>query len=298
MQDAEVVAYGQKLLAEYAAAGTAGAAPLLYAAAGYALVSAVPIIAAALSWIGISYLFGDGMMLGFAGAERMQDDTPEHRQVRRTVENVALTAGLPAPAVYIIDDNSLNAFATGRAPGSSSIALTSGIIAKLSKEELEGVIAHEMAHIKNRDMRLNMLIITGFCALAFFAEILMRAIRSCGRSNRGSNNKNSGGVVMILLGLWLLLAIFNLVVGPIINMALSRSQEYTADATGALFTRNPKALASALGKIKPDPVVETLCDNRTMSVACIAYPHAGKSFFELASTHPPIDERIARLMRM
>jgi heat shock protein HtpX len=220
-------------------------------------------------------------------------------QARRSAENVALAAGVPTPALYVIKDNSLNAFTTGHTPETSSIALTSGLIEKLSKDELEGVIAHEIAHIKNRDVRLNMLVIIGFGVLAFLADAVMRMIRSAGGSNRNrSNGKGGGSAILVLFGLWLLLVIFNLIVGPIINMAISRSQEYQADATAALFTRNPKALADALAKIKPDPVVEALCDNRTMSVACIAYPHAGKSLAELMSTHPPIDERIRRLSSM
>jgi heat shock protein HtpX len=270
----------------------------VWAAAGYALAAVVPIIIVASVWIAISYFFGDEMMLSFSGANPMGNDKPEYREARRIAENVALAAGVPAPALYIIDDDSLNAFATGRSPATSSIALTSGIIAKLSKEELEGVIAHETAHIKNRDVRLNMLIITGFGVLAFLAEIVLRAMRGATRGGGRSNNKNSGGAMLILLGIWLALVIFNFFIGPIINMAVSRSQEYQADATGALFTRNPGALASALEKIKPDPVVEKLCDNKPMGIACIAYPHAGKSFSGMMSTHPPIDERIRRLLRM
>ncbi|MDR1476994.1 MAG: M48 family metalloprotease, partial [Rickettsiales bacterium] len=279
IEDKNAIAYGQSLMSVYAPLKYAAGFPILYAAAGYAAVAAVPIIALTSCWIAVSYFFGDRMMLGFSGATPLPEDWPGYRQARRSAENVALAAGIPTPALYVINDSSLNAFATGHTPGTSSIALTSGMIEKLSKDELEGVIAHEIAHIKNRDVRLNMLVITGFGVLAFLANAVMRIIRSAGNSNRGgSSQKNGAAAILILFGIWLLLVIFNLVVGPIINMAVSRSQEYQADATAALFTRNPKALADALAKIKPDPVVEALRGNRTMGVACIAYPHEGKSF--------------------
>ena len=133
-----------------------------------------PVIIIAFVWTGISYWFGDKMMLGFAGAHLAPNDK-ENKKVYRAVENVALAAGLPTPKVYIIDDNSLNAFATGHSPQTASVALTRGIIDKLEPLELEGVIAHEMAHIGNRDIRLNLIIITGLGVGALLAEILFRA---------------------------------------------------------------------------------------------------------------------------
>jgi heat shock protein HtpX len=301
MDDGSAAEFGLELLKKYAGVNPAGF-PDLYAAAGYALAVSIPIIAVALGWIAISYFFGDRMMLDFAGARRALESRPEIRPVLRTVENVALAAGLPTPAVYIVDDESLNAFATGRSPASASIALTSGILKKLDPVELEGVIAHEMAHIKNRDMRLNMLIITGFGVLAFMADIAMRMIRSMGngaaRRSSGKSSQAAGGVILVLFAVWLALVIFNFFVAPVISMAVSRTREYAADASAALLTRNPKALASALGKIGGDSAVEALAGKKSFGLACIAWPHAGIAPGSLMASHPPIEARIERLLRM
>ena len=198
------------------------------------------------------------------------------------------------PQIYIVDDESLNAFATGRDPKHASIALTTGIINKLEPLELEGVIAHEMAHIGNRDIRLNMMIITGLSVFAFLAEMIGRSLRY-----PISNNKDSGKIKILLLAVMLALIVFNFFVAPIIQMAISRAREYAADATGALITRNPRALASALQKISSDARVEILDGKKTMSTACIADPREPKVAFQsMLATHPPIRTRIKRLMEM
>ncbi|MBP5343529.1 MAG: M48 family metallopeptidase [Alphaproteobacteria bacterium] len=239
----------------------------------------------------LSCLMGDKMMLSFAGAHLCQDNE-EHLKVRRAVENIALAAGLPTPKVYLINDDSLNAFATGFSPQTASIALTTGIVKKLKPLELDAVIAHEMAHIKNRDIRLNMYVITGIGIIGMFGEIL---IRQCGRSSN-SRNKNENGVQGIFLIIGLSLLLFRYFIAPFIHMAISRKQEFQADATGSFFTRNPGALASALQKISLDPRVEALDNSQQMAAVCIYNPL--KKVARLLDTHPPVEERIIRLQSM
>lgn len=246
------------------------------------------VLGGALVWMMISYFFGDQMMLGVAHATPLSDKSTEHKKVFKAVQNVALAAGLPTPKVYVIKDESLNAFATGISPQKASIALTSGIIKALEPLELEGVIAHEMAHIGNRDVRLNVLIISGIGILGFLGNILIRV--------RSRDSKNNAAALIMIMGLSLLL--FNWIVAPLIRLAISRTNEYNADATAALITRNPMALASALQKISKDARVEVL-DGTDMAVACIFDPgEKALAFDGLTSTHPSIENRVKRLQAM
>ncbi len=259
---------------------------------------AIPTFIACMVWMAISWAFGDSMMLNAAGAHEIHDDTPEHREIFRSVENVAIAAGLPTPRVYIIDDDSMNAFATGRSPRDASVALTRGIIKRLDKLELEGVIAHEMAHIGNRDIRLDMLLITGVGVTVFAADVLMRMAFMSNHDN-GDNNDNRGNMAAILMMVWLAFMVFNWIITPILRMAVSRNREYAADATGAQITRNPHALASALCKITTDARVECLDKTKSMSAVCIAYPGGMREFANsLFATHPPVEKRIERLESM
>lgn len=259
---------------------------------------AIPTIIACCVWMIISWAFGDSMMLNAAHAHEIAPDNREHREIYRLVENVALTAGLPTPRVYIIDDNSLNAFATGRTPRDASVALTRGIIKKLDTAELSGVIAHEMAHIGNRDIRLDMLLITGVGVTVFIADIIWRNIvyGNYHHSSDGQENKNGTAVLLMV---WLAFIVFNSIISPLLHMAISRNREYNADATGAHITRNPHALASALQKISVDSRVECLDKLKSMSSACIATPTEPRKFIgNLLATHPPIKQRIKRLESM
>lgn len=263
-------------------------------AARTAVAVAIPTAAACLIWMGISWAFGDSMMLSAAGAHEISDTDPANRQIFRSVENVALAAGLPTPRVYIIDDDSMNAFATGRSPRDASVALTRGIIKRLDRLELEGVIAHEMAHIGNRDIRLDMLLVTGVGVTVFAADIILRLALSGG--SRDEENKSSAAVLFMV---WLAFMVFNFVITPFLRMAVSRNREYAADATGAQITRNPRALASALRKITTDSRVECLDKVKSMSAMCIANPGAPREFIgDLLATHPPVAQRIARLESM
>ena len=259
---------------------------------------AIPTIVVCAVWLLISWAFGDSMMLGAAHAHEISPDNSEHREIYRMVENVALAAGLPTPRVYIIDDNSLNAFATGRTPRDASVALTQGIIKKLDRNELSGVIAHEMAHIGNRDIRLDMLLITGVGVTVFIADIIWRNIVYGNYHHSSDDQENRNGAAVLLM-VWLAFMVFNGIITPLLRMAISRNREYAADATGAHITRNPGALASALKKISSDSRVECLDKVKSMSSACIANPSAPREFIsDLMATHPPIDKRIERLESM
>lgn len=256
---------------------------------------AIPTFIACAVWLIISWAFGDTMMLNVAGAHEIFDTDPEYRDVFRSVENVAIAAGLPRPRVYIIDDDSMNAFATGRSPRDASVALTRGIIKRLSRLELEGVIAHEMAHIGNRDIRLDMLLITGVGVTVFAADLILR-IALDGNRNR-DDNKSNGAAVLFMV--WLAFVVFNWLITPLLRMTISRNREYAADATGAQITRNPRALASALRKITTDSRVECLDRVKSMSAACIANPRSLREFASsLLATHPAPEKRIQRLESM
>lgn len=251
---------------------------------------------AAAAWIVVSYYSGDAMLLRAAGAvEITGNDQPE---IYRLVENLCITQGLPVPRVYIINDSSLNAFATGRDPQHASVALTKGIVQRLERAELEGVIAHELSHVKNRDIRLMLITVAGISFCTFAAELCFRAgLRAA--SGRGKN-KGSGALIFFAAGVFF--AVYGYLIAPLIRLAVSRTREYYADASAALLTRNPGALASALEKITSDPVVENLNAHASMAAMCIANPLSKMGFFAglsgLFSTHPPVEKRIAALREM
>lgn len=250
----------------------------------------------ALLWIVYSYYMGDAMLLRGAGAVQIhREDQPE---IYRLVENLCITAGLPVPRVYIINDDSLNAFATGRDPRHASVALTKGIVQKLERAELEGVVAHELSHVQNRDIRLMLITVAGISFFTFLAEICFRAGLGAGRG--GGKNKGNGALLFFALGLFF--AVYGYLVAPLIRLALSRTREYQADASAALLTRNPAALADALEKITANPHVQTINAHASMAAMCIENPLSKSGLFAsisgLFSTHPPTEKRIAALRQM
>jgi len=237
-------------------------------------------------WMAVSYFFGDKWLLSGAGAVPVTErDFPE---IYRLAENLCISRGLPVPRVFLVQDDSLNAFATGRDPKHASLVLTTGIVKKLERAELEGVIAHELSHIENRDIRLMLICVAGIAFFTFAGEIL---VRSGGRSKKG-------GAPLLVIGLVFLL--YGYLFAPLIRLALSRRREYQADASAALMTRNPAALASALRKISRDSRVEVLDKHSSMAAMCIASPlEKGKAWLSnLTATHPPITQRIAALEEM
>ncbi len=263
-------------------------------------------------WSLISYFFGSKMVMGFAGAKPVTKK--ENATLYRTVENVSIAAGLPkTPEIYIINDMSLNAFATGTNPLNAKVAISRGLLEKLDKSELEAVMAHEIGHILNRDIRVMMLAVTLVGAIQMVGEILLRS-RFYGSSNR--SNKNNAGAILAIIGF--LMVTVGVMIGTLTRLALSREREYLADATGAHLSNNPPALASALKKIAGDARLETLDGKASMAGLCIADPtedghslhqkelkqiknkkkSALVSYWQKAwSTHPPVSDRIQRLMR-
>lgn len=248
----------------------------------------------AMIWILIAYFAGDKMILRGADAFEIQkEDCPE---LYRLVENLCITRGLPTPKIYLMDDEGLNAFATGRDPQHASIAFTKGIVQKLDRAELEGVAAHELAHVENRDIRLMLITVAGISFFTLAGEICFRI---AARSSR-RNSKNNGAALFLVMGIIML--IYGYVIAPLIRLALSRRREYQADATAALTTRNPGALACALRKISGNSRVTALEKRESMAALCIENPLKKAGLFSslsgLLSTHPPVEKRIAALEEM
>jgi heat shock protein HtpX len=236
------------------------------------------------------YYQGDKVALSTTGAHEIQkQDNP---YVYRMVENLCITAGTACPRVYIINDPAMNAFATGRDPQHASIALTTGIIEKLTNEELEGVIAHELSHIKNYDIRLMTLVIVLVGTISIVANMFFR-----GFGRRSSDDNKSGGGILAIIGL--VLIILSPIIANLIKLAVSRRREYLADASGALLTRYPEGLAKALEKIATENQPLQRASDATAHLF-IASPFAEKkhSLKNLFSTHPPIADRIAKLRNM
>jgi len=243
----------------------------------------------------LSLLWGDKMILLLTGAKEIKkQDLPE---VYRLVENLAITAGLPqTPKVYLINTPALNAFATGRSHKNSVVALTTGIIEKLNKEELEGVIAHEISHIKNFDIRVMMIATILAGIIAIMADIFLRMIFW------GNRNREKGSALVLLsLLIVFLLALLAPIFAQLITLAISRKREFMADASGALLTRNPEGLASALEKISSSNI--PLNTSPSTAHLFIVNPFRNKKGFiswlgNLFSTHPPVEERIKILRGM
>ncbi len=242
-----------------------------------------------------SYYKGAKAILTMTRAQEAKK--PEYTHLINTVEGLAIAAGLPkAPKVYVIKDNALNAFATGRNPEHSAITVTTGLLDKMNRLELEGVIAHEMSHIKNYDIRVMLLAAVMVGLSVLLSDFLLRSFL-WGRSR----NREGNQLTFILIIAGFVLAILSPLIGEAIKLAISRKREYLADASGALLTRYPKGLANALKKIKndPDPLVDYA--NKATAHLFISTPFRKQkhSFMQkIFSTHPPIAERIRRLEKM
>lgn len=252
-------------------------------------------------WVGIVVLVFAGLYalfqyfvaasetLALAGARQIQKaDNP---RLYRIVENLAITDGLPMPKVYIINDPAPNAFATGRDPEHACVAATSGLLEIMDDRELEGVMAHEMGHVKNYDIRVSLIVFGLVVAIGLIADIIFRMIFWGGRSR----NSNLGGpAFLVVIAIGLVAAILAPIVAAVVQAAVSRQREYLADATSSLTTRDPEGLASALEKLGQfgRPVART---NTSMSHLWIADPNRPGFLSRLFSTHPPLADRIARL---
>ena len=251
----------------------------------------IPIITLLIAGVytAFQYYLGTRETLALSGAREIQKaDNP---RLYRVVENLAITEGMPMPKVYIINDPAPNAFATGRDPKHAVVAATTGLLEIMDDSELEGVMAHEMGHVKNYDIRVSLIVFGLVLAIGLIADILLRMIFWGGRS-RGNNNGGPAMIIILVIGL--VAAILAPLVAAVVQAAVSRQREYLADATGALTTRHPDALASALLKLQAygRPVTKT---NTSMSHLWISDPNKPGFMAKLFSTHPPIADRVARL---
>jgi heat shock protein HtpX len=234
----------------------------------------------------IQYFAASSQALSISGAREIQKaDNP---RLFRIVENLSITTGTPMPKVYIVDDPSPNAFATGRDPQHAVVAATTGILELLEDDELEGVMAHEMGHVQNYDIRVSMIVFGLVVAVGFISDIALRFTLFGGRGN----NNGGGNPIMIVIGLAALL--ISPLVAAAVQASISRQREYLADATGALTTRHPDALASALQKLA-DHSRPMRRQNSTMAHMWISDPTKPGIMDRLFSTHPPLADRIARL---
>jgi heat shock protein HtpX len=260
-----------------------------------------------------SLRYGDRAVLGSASAEPIEDrlarattddERLRYRQLQNVVEEMAIAAGIPVPTLYVIPDSDPNAFATGPDPAHASIAVTDGLLSTLNREELQGVVAHEMSHIRNFDIRLMMVVAALVGAILLLADWSGRALRFGGRgTSRGRGRSNSGVAGLVFFAIWIVAIILAPIVGQLLALAVSRRREYQADATGAELTRNPMALADALEKIE-DAVEPTPAIKRGTAHLCIADPLGKRAedgegpWARMWSTHPPMDRRIAALKEM
>ncbi|PIQ35526.1 MAG: zinc metalloprotease HtpX [Candidatus Yonathbacteria bacterium CG17_big_fil_post_rev_8_21_14_2_50_43_9] len=240
-----------------------------------------------------SYWYSDSLVIKMSGAKKASRE--QYFDLWNAVENLSITAGLPMPALYVIDDPSPNAFATGRDKEHSAVAVTTGLLQILNKNELEGVIAHELSHIGNRDILLGtvVVVLVGFIAIASDMFLRMSIY------GRGGNRDGRIGLILMIVGI--VLAILAPIVAQLIKLAISRKREFLADASGALLTRYPEGLASALEKISGYPVGIQRVSTATAHLYISKPLKDGKavSFMsKLFATHPPAEERISALRGM
>ncbi|MBI4023261.1 M48 family metallopeptidase [Candidatus Berkelbacteria bacterium] len=243
-----------------------------------------------------SYYWADSIALGISGATEAPRKEP-FVALHRAVENLAITAGLPKPRVYVIDDPAPNAFATGRDPKHAAIAVTTGLLQKLDKTELEGVIAHELSHIGNYDIRVMTIVVVLVGVISLVADFFLRSLW-WGGSDR---DRNGGGNQLMLIAV-IVAAILAPIAATLIQLAVSRKREYLADATGALLTRYPDGLAKALEKIATTPHTVKHLSSSTNHLY-IENPLSEQEeqqnwFATIFSTHPPVADRIKRLKAM
>jgi heat shock protein HtpX len=277
---------------------------LIWAAIGYVIgfiasgvsggISGI-VIAAILALLVVlwSLTLGQATVLAVSGAQPVtQDQAPVLYDI---VSTLAIGDGLPMPKVYIINDPSPNAFATGTSPKKAAITVTTGLLAIMNREELEGVIGHEMSHIRNLDVRLVLIVATSVALIGLLASLLWRSLFF----TRGGNNRDSGYLIIILIAAAALLSVVAVIVGPLMQFSLSRSRESLADASSVELTRNPAGLLHALQKLQQNDKPFAKMTHATAAM-CIDDPlqHHGGFAHHLFDTHPPIEERIAALQAM
>jgi heat shock protein HtpX len=242
----------------------------------------------------VSYFAGDKIVLSMSQAHEVSDQ--QEPQLHHVIEELAIGAGIPKPKVYVIEDSAPNAFATGRDPKHSSVAVTRGLLTKLDRTELQGVLAHELSHVRNLDIRVMLIVAVLLGMAALLSDWIFRGMFFGGRG-RGRDGDRGGNAILLIVAL--VLAILTPIIAQLIQLAISRRREYLADASGALLTRYPAGLANALRKIAADKDALEVA-NKATAPLYIANPlHDDPRFLDgLFDTHPPIQERIKRLEAM
>lgn len=250
-------------------------------------------LAVIMNWV--AYWNSDKIALSMSGARPTTRE--QFLDLYRIVENLSITAGLPMPRIYIIDSPQINAFATGRDPKHAAVAVTTGALSKLDKNEMEGVLAHELSHVGNRDILVSTVVVVLSGVVAILADFFFRITFFGGMRNR--DDRNDSGAILMIIGV--IFAILAPLAASLMQLAVSRKREYLADASGALLTRYPDGLASALEKIEEDSNPMRTATNATAHLF-ITSPFKGKQktgwLVKLFSTHPPIEDRIKILRGM
>jgi heat shock protein HtpX len=245
----------------------------------------------------ISYYTSDKIVLAISRARPVEKN--EYPYLYNIVEGLAIAAGVPTPRCYVIDDTAPNAFATGRNPKNSVIVVTKGLLEKLNRAELEGVIAHEMSHIKNYDVLLQTLVVVMVGVVALLSDWMVRTFWWGGGRRRSSERGRGGGAAGIFVIVGLVLAALSPLISQLIRFAVSRKREFLADASGAMLTRYPPGLASALRKLAADKEPLEVANKATAHLYIVnPLLDIGGPVNKLFSTHPPIEERIAALEKM
>jgi len=270
--------------------GTSGAV-----SGGYFVTGGAIVLATLLS-VG-SYFGGDKLVLATSSAKEV--DHASAPQLINVVQEMALAAGVPMPKVYIIDDTAPNAFATGRDPQHASVAITTGLLQKLDREELQGVLGHELSHVRNYDIRFSLLVAVLVGSIALMADFFLRFTFWGGGRRSSSNDRGGGGLQAIVYLLAIVLAILAPIFARFVQLAISRQREYLADASSVELTRNPHGLESALAKIASDQEVLEVANRATQH---LYFTNTIKKFearsSSMFSTHPPIVDRINRLRQL
>jgi len=235
----------------------------------------------------VSYWYSDKIALSINHAKQIQEK--DNQELWHIVENLSITAGLPMPKLYIIEDSSPNAFATGRNKEHAVVAVTTGLLQILEKNEIEGVIAHELSHIGNKDILLSTVVVVLVGFVSIIADVFLRSLFWGG----GRDRENNGGGLMVIIGI--ILSILAPIFATLIQLAISRKREFLADASGALLTRYPEGLANALTKISKYSQPMKYANNATAHLF-ISNPFSSKKVSNLFSTHPPVEARVKALL--
>jgi heat shock protein HtpX len=258
-------------------------------------------VALAVAMSGGSYFYGDRIVLASTRAREVTSE--QEPRLHNIVEGLAIAAGIPKPRVYIVPEQAPNAYATGRDPEHSSIAVTQGLLDAMNRVELEGVVAHEMSHVLDRDMLVGTIVATLVGAVVLISEFFMRAMWWGGVGGRRGNDRGGGPAEAILFAVGFVLIILAPIFGQIVRFAMSRQREYLADAQGAMLTRYPPGLAAALKKIAAASSIPMRSANNATAHLWLNQPSRIQgermgSLERLFSTHPPIEDRIRRLEEM